>query len=393
MTAEGTFYRDLAYVFGAAVAGGALARALRQPMILGYVLGGIVVGPFTPGPRVTDVHEFELLAEVGVILLMYTLGLEFSFRDLLRVKWVAIVGGPLGILLSAALGLGVGSLLGWSWQQGVAVGAIISVASTMVLSRFLVERGQLRSEQGQIMIGITLVEDLAVVVLTILLPSLGNLSADKLLVLATAMGKAVLILIPVTFIAHKLVPPLMQRVLKAANPEFFVLVALALGFLTAALTHAVGLSLALGAFLAGLLVSESEAAHQTMQHLLPLRDAFVALFFVTMGILVNPRILISRPSLLLVIVGLVVVGKLVIWTVVVKLFRYPIRTALMVGVGLTQIGEFSYVLVRVARDANIVGDDMYNATLAASIVTILINGLLLRLAPQQTVEESPASPS
>jgi K+:H+ antiporter len=393
MTAEGSFYRDLAYVFGAAVAGGALARALRQPMILGYVLGGIVVGPFTPGPRVTDVHEFELLAEVGVILLMYTLGLEFSFRDLLRVKWVAIVGGPLGILLSAALGLGVGSLLGWSWQQGVAVGAIISVASTMVLSRFLVERGQLRSEQGQIMIGITLVEDLAVVVLTILLPSLGNLSADKLLVPATAMGKAVLILIPVTFIAHKLVPPLMQRVLKAANPEFFVLVALALGFLTAALTHAVGLSLALGAFLAGLLVSESEAAHQTMQYLLPLRDAFVALFFVTMGILVNPRILISRPSLLLVIVGLVVVGKLVVWTVVVKLFRYPIRTALMVGVGLTQIGEFSYVLVRVARDANIVGDDMYNATLAASIVTILINGLLLRLVPQQTVEESPASPS
>ena len=393
MTAEGSFYQDLAYVFGAAVAGGALARALRQPMILGYVLGGIMVGPFTPGPRVTDVHEFELLAEVGVILLMYTLGLEFSFRDLLRVKWVAIVGGPLGILLSAALGLGVGSLLGWSWQQGVAVGAIISVASTMVLSRFLVERGQLRSEQGQIMIGITLVEDLAVVVLTILLPSLGNLSADKLLVLATAMGKAVLILIPVTFIAHKLVPPLMQRVLKAANPEFFVLVALALGFLTAALTHAVGLSLALGAFLAGLLVSESEAAHQTMQHLLPLRDAFVALFFVTMGILVNPRILISRPSLLLVIVGLVVVGKLVVWTVVVKLFRYPIRTALMVGVGLTQIGEFSYVLVRVARDANIVGDDMYNATLAASIVTILINGLLLRLVPQQTVEESPASPS
>jgi CPA2 family monovalent cation:H+ antiporter-2 len=393
MTAEGSFYRDLAYVFGAAVAGGALARALRQPMILGYVLGGIVVGPFTPGPRVTDVHGFELLAEVGVILLMYTLGLEFSFRDLLRVKWVAIVGGPLGILLSAALGLGVGSLLGWSWQQGVAVGAIISVASTMVLSRFLVERGQLRTEQGQIMIGITLVEDLAVVVLTILLPSLGNLSADKLLVLATAMGKAVLILIPVTFIAHKLVPPLMQRVLKAANPEFFVLVALALGFLTAALTHAVGLSLALGAFLAGLLVSESEAAHQTMQHLLPLRDAFVALFFVTMGILVNPRILISRPSLLLVIVGLVVVGKLVVWTVVVKLFRYPIRTALMVGVGLTQIGEFSYVLVRVARDANIVGDDIYNATLAASIVTILINGLLLRLVPQQTVEESPASPS
>jgi monovalent cation:H+ antiporter-2, CPA2 family len=381
MTAETTFYRDLAYVFGAAVVGGTVARVLRQPLILGYVLGGILIGPFTPGLTVTDVHEFELLAEVGVILLMYSIGMEFSFRDLLRVKWVAIVGGPLGIVLSVALGLGVGSLLGWSWQQGVAVGAIISVASTMVLSRFLAERGELRSEPGQVMIGITLVEDLAVVVLTILLPSLGDLSGGRLLALAIAMGKALLILIPVTLVAHKLIPPLMRHVAKAANPEFFVLVALALGFVTAALTQAVGLSLALGAFLAGLLVSESEAAHQTMEHLLPLRDAFVALFFVTMGVLVNPRIIVSRPSLLLVIIALVVIGKFVIWAIVVKLFRYPTSAALMVGLGLTQIGEFSYVLVRVARDAHLVGDDMYNAVLAASVITILINGLLLRFAP------------
>jgi CPA2 family monovalent cation:H+ antiporter-2 len=383
MTIETTFYRDLAYVFGAAVVGGAVARVLRQPMILGYVLGGIFVGPFTPGISITDVHQFELLAEVGVILLMYSIGLEFSFRDLLRVKWVAIVGGPLGILLSLGLGVGVGSLLGWSWQQGIAVGAIISVASTMVLSRFLTERGELRSEQGQVMIGITLVEDLAVVVLTILLPSLGDLTRNRLLALGIALGKALLILIPITLIAHRLIPPLMRRVVKAANPEFFVLVALALGFMTAALTQAVGLSLALGAFLAGLLVSESEAAHETMERLAPLRDAFVALFFVTMGILVDPRVLISKPSLLFVIVGMVVVGKFVIWAVVVKLFRYSTSTALMAGLGLTQIGEFSYVLVRVARDAHIVGDDMYNAVLAASVFTILINGLLLRFVPDR----------
>jgi CPA2 family monovalent cation:H+ antiporter-2 len=385
MTIETTFYRDLAYVFGAAVVGGAVARVLRQPLILGYVLGGILVGPFTPGISITDVHQFELLAEVGVILLMYSIGLEFSFRDLLRVKWVAIVGGPLGILLSLGLGVGVGSLLGWSWQQGVAVGAIISVASTMVLSRFLTERGELRSEQGQVMIGITLVEDLAVVVLTILLPSLGDLNRSRLLALGIALGKAVLILIPITLVAHKLIPRLMRRVVKAANPEFFVLVALALGFLTAALTQAVGLSLALGAFLAGLLVSESAAAHETMERLAPLRDAFVALFFVTMGILVDPRVLISKPSLLFVIAGMDVVGKFVIWAVVVKLFRYPTSIALMVGIGLTQIGEFSYVLVRVARDAHIVGDDMYNAVLAASVFTILINGLLLRFIPDRIV--------
>jgi CPA2 family monovalent cation:H+ antiporter-2 len=383
MTIETTFYRDLAYVFGAAVVGGAVARVLRQPLILGYVLGGILVGPFTPGISITDVHQFELLAEVGVILLMYSIGLEFSFRDLLRVKWVAIVGGPLGIFLSLGLGLGVGALLGWTWQQGIAVGAIISVASTMVLSRFLTERGELRSEQGQVMIGITLVEDLAVVVLTILLPSLGDLNRSRMLALGIALGKAVLILIPITLVAHKLIPRLMRRVVKAANAEFFVLVALALGFLTAALTQAVGLSLALGAFLAGLLVSESETARETMERLAPLRDAFVALFFVTMGILVDPRVLISKPSLLFVIVGMVVVGKFVIWAIVVKLFRYPTKMALMVGLGLTQIGEFSYVLVRVARDAHIVGDDMYNAVLAASVFTILINGLLLKWVPDR----------
>jgi len=290
-----------------------------------------------------------------------------------------------------ALGLGAGAALGWSWQQGVAVGAIISVASTMVLSRFLTERGELRSEAGQVMIAITLVEDLAVLLLTVLLPSLTDLSSDRLLNLGIALGKALLLLIPVTFIAHKLLPRLMRRVVQAANPEFFVLVALALGLITAAITEAIGLSLALGAFLAGLLVSESKTGHETLQHLLPLRDAFVALFFVTMGILVNPRILVSKPSLLLVIVALVVIGKLVIWVLVVKLFRYPTRTALLVGLGLTQIGEFSYVLVRVAREAHIVGDDMYNAVLAASVVTILINGLLLKLAGKVSDDGDPTS--
>jgi len=391
MTAETTFYRDLAYVFGAAVVGGTVARLLRQPLILGYVVGGILVGPFTPGVTVSNTHEFELLAEVGVILLMYSIGLEFSFRDLLRVKWVAMIGAPLGIGFCVGLGLGVGALLHWTWQEGVAIGAIISVASTMVLSRFLTERGQLKTKQGQVMIGITLVEDLAVVILTILLPSLGDISSDRLLAVGVALGKAILILIPITLVAYKLVPPLMQRVQRAANREFFVLVALALGFLTAALTEAVGLSLALGAFLAGLLVSESEAAHETMDRLLPLRDAFVALFFVTMGILVNPRILISRPSLMLVIVAMVVLGKFVIWFVVVKLFRYSTATAFMVGIGLTQIGEFSYVLVRVARDAHLVGDDTYNATLAASVFTILINGLLLRYVPKRFVADSTAT--
>jgi CPA2 family monovalent cation:H+ antiporter-2 len=382
---EATFFRDLAYVFGAAVVGGGVAKVLRQPLILGYVLGGFLIGPFTPGPTLSEVHQFEVLAEIGVILLMYSIGLEFSLGELLEVKWVAIFGGPLGIVLSVGLGAVAGWLLGWGTKQGIAVGAIVSVASTMVLSRLLADRGELRSSHGNVMIGITLVEDLAVVVLTVLLPSLNSLTGSHFVVLLIAFGKALLILIPVMFVAAKLVPPLMRRVGQAGNDEFYILVVLALGFATAAVTQAVGLSLALGAFLAGLIVSECKTSEKMLDKLSPLRDAFVALFFVTIGVLVDPRILISRPSLWGTIVILTMVGKFAIWTLVVWLFRYPPRTALMVGLGLTQIGEFSYVLVRVARDAHMVTDDIYHATLAASVITILLNGLLMKALPKSKI--------
>lgn len=382
MSVETTFYRDLAYVFGAAVAGGALARVLRQPLILGYVLGGVLIGPFTPGPTLGEIHQFEILAEIGVIFLMYSIGLEFSPRELMEVKWVAIVGGPLGILLSIALGVEVGWLLGWSTGQGIAIGAIVSVASTMVLARMLAGRNELLSQHGRVMVGITLVEDLAVVVLTVLLPSLNSIGGGQLASMGVALGKALLIITPVILLAAKLVPPLMKRVERSGSDEFYVLVVIALGFATAAITEAVGLSLALGAFLAGLIVSEAQMAHKMLNKLLPLRDAFVALFFVTIGALVDPRILISKPLLWGTIVALTLFGKFVIWTGVVSLFRYRLRTAMLVGLGLTQIGEFSYVLVRVARDAHMVGDDVYNATLAASVVTILLNGLILKAVPK-----------
>src|SRR5882757_9220236 len=179
MTEVQIFYRDLAYVFTAAVLGGIVARILRQPTILGYVVAGILIGPFTPGPTVSDVHALEVTAEFGVILLMYSIGIEFSLRDLFTVKWVAILGGPLGIVLCILMGILAAPLLGSSMAQGAAVGAIISVASTMVLSRLLIDRGELKTEHGKIMIGITLVEDVAVVVLTILLPAFSVLTGER----------------------------------------------------------------------------------------------------------------------------------------------------------------------------------------------------------------------
>jgi CPA2 family monovalent cation:H+ antiporter-2 len=382
MIADPIFFRDLAYVFVAAGFGALLARLAHQPLILGYVFGGILISPLTPGPSVSNIHTFELFAEIGVVLLMFSVGIEFSLRDLLRVKWVAIVGGPLGILLSVGLSMALGSALGWAPLQAVAIGIVVSVASTMVLARLLIDRGELHSRHGRIMIGITLVEDLAVVVLIILIPRLGELQPGRLLDVAAGLGLALSILAPFLFLAARVVPALLTRVARLESPELFLLVALALALATAAVTQAVGLSLALGAFLAGLIISESDYAHETLARVLSLRDLFVALFFVTIGALINPAAVAHNLGLLGIIVALVIPGKLLIWTVVVRLFGHPAWTAILVGVGLTQIGEFSFILVQVARNAGQVGDDVYNATLAAALLTILGNALLVRYAPR-----------
>jgi CPA2 family monovalent cation:H+ antiporter-2 len=381
MVADPVIFRDLAYVFVAAVLGAILARLARQPLILGYVVAGVLISPLTPGPSVSDPHSFETFAEIGVILLMFSIGIEFSLRDLVRVKWVAILGGPLGILLSVGLGVSAGWLVGWTLLEGIVVGVVVSVASTLVLARLLLDRGELHTRHGRIMIGITLVEDLAVVVLIVILPRLGALDAGRLLSIAGALGIGIAILVPFFYLAAKVVPRLLTYVARMQSQEVFLLVALAIALGTAALTQAVGLSLALGAFLAGLLISESDYAHETLARLLSLRDAFVALFFVTVGALLNPAAAVENLPLLGVIVGLVMIGKLVIWTGVVALFRQPLATALLVGVGLTQIGEFSFILIQVARSAGHVGDDIYNATLAASLLTILGNALLVRFVP------------
>ena len=196
MAAEAVLYRDLAYVFVAAVLGGLIAKRLGQPLIMGYVAGGILIGPFTPGPTLSDIHVLELFAEIGVILLMYSIGIEFSFRDLLRVKWVALIGGPVGLLVVIALAVLVGRLLGWNILESLTIGAVTSLASTMVLSQLLIDRGELRSEHGRVMIGITLVDDLAFVLMIVLVPVLATASGSEFLSIGAAFGEALLILSP-----------------------------------------------------------------------------------------------------------------------------------------------------------------------------------------------------
>lgn len=378
MEANPVLFRDLTYIFLAALAGGLIAWRLRLPLILGFVLGGMVISPFTPGPKLSDLHSFEVFAEVGVVLLMFSIGVEFSIADLLRVKWVALIGGPIGILLIIGLAMAVGKLGIWSVTQGVVIGATVSVASTMVLARLLRDTGKLGTTYGQVMIGITLIEDLAVVCMTVVLPILSGPADGQMVKAIWTLGKALLLLIPLAFFAIQVIPRLLRRVKQTNNAELFLLVAIALCLGTAALAQAAGFSVALGAFLAGLSISGSEDLHQAHAQLVPLRDAFVALFFVSLGALIAPQMLAPSLPLLGTMLLLIVVGKFVIWTTVVRLFRYPFWTAIVVASGLTQIGELSFVLVQVARSSGIVAENIFTATLAASLISIFLNVFIVR---------------
>jgi CPA2 family monovalent cation:H+ antiporter-2 len=239
------------------------------------------------------------------------------------------------------------------------------------------DRGELHTRHGRVLVGVVIVEDLAVVVLTALLPAMAALEGTRLMAMGAALVKALLVLVPFVWLAWRVVPHVMARAARTQSADLFLLVALAVGVGTAALTQAIGLSLALGAFLAGLLVNASDYAHETLDRLLPLRDVFVAFFFVTVGAVIDPRLLAGNLGLLAAVVGLVVVGKLVVRT---RAFGYALPTAAMVGIGLAQVGEFSFVLMQVARSEQQVGAEVYNAVLAGSLLSILANAALMRAA-------------
>ncbi|HUO36083.1 MAG TPA: cation:proton antiporter [Candidatus Acidoferrum sp.] len=371
-------FRDLTWIFMAALLGGILAWRLKLPLILGFVAGGIVISPFTPGLHITDVHPFEVFAEVGVVLLMFTIGVEFSIPDLLRVKWVALVGGPIGIGLSVAFSAGVGHWMGWSVAQSVVIGATISVASTMVMARLLTDSGALTSSYGRVMIGITLVEDLAVVLMTVLLPVFAGHGENLVKQIAWTFGKAVLLLIPLVYFALKVIPRILRFVARTCNSELLLLVALAICLGSAGIAERLGFSVALGAFLAGMSISGSEDLHVVHDTLIPLRDAFVALFFVSLGTLVDPNVIRRNLPLLGAMLLLIIIGKFVIWLMVTQLFRYSKWTGIAVAAGLTQIGELSFILVEVARHSGLVGDEVFSATLAASLISIFLNVFIVR---------------
>jgi len=377
MEANPIIFRDLTYIFVAAALGGLVAWRLRLPLILGFILGGIAVSPFTPGPHISDLHTFEVFAEVGVVLLMFSIGVEFSIPDLIKVKWVALIGAPIGILLLVAIATAAAKLLGWSLIEGTVIGATIAVASTMVMTRLLSDSGR-NASYGHVMLGITVVEDLAVICMTVVFPILGSSGEDRFGKAAWTIGKALALLIPLVFFAIKVIPPLLRKVKETHDAELSLLITIAVCLGTAALARAVGFSVSLGAFLAGISISGSADLHDANIKLVPLRDAFVALFFVSVGTLIDPKLLLASLPLLGLMIVLIVVGKFIVWLAIVWVFRYPFGTAVAVAAGLTQIGELSFVVAQVGRSSGIVDESVFSTVIAASLISILLNVFIVR---------------
>lgn len=371
--------QDLAAILVAAIACGAVFYRLKQPIIIGYLIGGLLVGPYALG-FVSDVHTIEMFAEIGVALLMFALGVEFSFAELKPVYKVAVLGGALQILLAIALTGGVSTLFGLSLGAGILLGCIIAISSTVIVLKVLMERGELDSMHGRIALGLLIVQDLSVVPMMVILPNLSDPSKILGLPMLLALGKAALILGAIVLLGTRLFPVMMARIAATRSRELFLLTSVALCFGTAVLTYSFGLSLALGAFLAGIVVSESDHSHQILADVLPLRDLFATLFFVSVGMMINPAFLMTHLPAVAGLTLAIVLGKAVLIGGSAHLFGYAGRTSLAVGMGLAQIGEFSFVLAKMGRQGGLITEDFFSIILASALLSILATPLMMQAA-------------
>ncbi|MEM6160634.1 YbaL family putative K(+) efflux transporter [Erwinia sp. P6884] len=365
---------------------GMLANRLKFSPLVGYLLAGVVVGPFTPG-FVADTNLAPELAELGVILLMFGVGLHFSMKDLLAVKNIAIPGAIAQIMVATLLGAALARLMGWPWMTGLVFGLCLSTASTVVLLRALEERQLIDSQRGQIAIGWLIVEDLVMVLALVLLPALagmfeeGNASlATGLTDLAIAIGKVTAFMVLMMVVGRRAVPWILARSAATGSRELFTLavLALALGIAFGAVKF-FDVSFALGAFFAGMVLNESELSHRAAHDTLPLRDAFAVLFFVSVGMLFDPMILLEEPLAVLGVLAIIVVGKSLAALLLVRLAGHSKRTALTISVSLAQIGEFAFILAGLGISLNLLPAGGRNLVLAGAILSIMLNPVLFAL--------------
>jgi CPA2 family monovalent cation:H+ antiporter-2 len=372
----------LAFVFGA------IANRLRVSPLVGYLLAGVLVGPFTPG-FVADQALANELAEIGVILLMFGVGLHFSLKDLLSVKAIAIPGAVGQIGVATILGMALGWAMGWPVGGGFLFGLALSVASTVVLLRALQERRLIETERGRIAVGWLIVEDLAMVLALVMLPAVGGLMAadgaaassmsmgDLAATLGITLGKVAAFMALMVVIGRRVIPWILHYIVHTGSRELFRLsvLAIALGVAFGA-AKLFGVSFALGAFFAGMIMSESPLSHEAANESLPLRDAFAVLFFVSVGMLFDPAILLRDPLPVLATLAIIVVGKSAIACGIVLAFRHPLSTALLISASLAQIGEFSFILAALGTEMKLLPPEGRDLILAGAILSILLNPLV-----------------
>ncbi|QIG05088.1 YbaL family putative K(+) efflux transporter [Proteus sp. ZN5] len=384
----------LAYILGM------IAQRLKISPLVGYLAAGVLAGPFTPG-FVADTSLAPELAEIGVILLMFGVGLHFSLKDLMAVKAIAIPGAIAQIAVATLLGLGLSAFFGWGLFSGIVFGLCLSTASTVVLLRALEERGLIDSQRGQIAIGWLIVEDLAMVLALVLLPAIANMlessdqtSISELMInLGITIGKVVAFILIMMIVGRKLIPWVLAKTAATGSRELFTLsvLALALGIAYGAVTL-FDASFALGAFFAGMVLNESELSHRAAQDTLPLRDAFAVLFFVSVGMLFDPMVLIEHPLGILATLAIIIIGKSAAALVLVRMFGHSRRTALTISASLAQIGEFAFILAGLGVALNVLEPDARNLVLAGALVSIMLNPVLFSLldrylAKTETKEE------
>jgi CPA2 family monovalent cation:H+ antiporter-2 len=372
---------DLTLILIAALAGAYLAQRIGQPLIVGYILAGIVVGPFTGGFTVVNPRDIEPLAELGVALLLFSLGLEMSFRELAPVRTVALIGTAIQIVSTMAVGYGLASGLGWGWQPALWFGALIALSSTMVALKTLQAQGRLGTLSSRVMLGMLVVQDLAVVPLMIVLPELGRADGGVLPVLV-ATARALLLLGAIVLVSTRVVPRVLSLVARRNSHELFLLTTTAVALGVGVLAWQLGLSLALGAFIAGLVIADSEYAHQALSDVGPLRDLFGMLFFVSAGMLLDPMLAWQQLGALVVVVAVVTIAKGAIIATVVRIFGYRHVVPMAAGLTLFQVGEFAFVLARVGRDGGALSNSAYALVLNTAIVTMALTPAVSGLTPR-----------
>jgi CPA2 family monovalent cation:H+ antiporter-2 len=390
-----TLITTIVAALGAALALGFLAARLKLPVLIGYLAAGIIIGPFTPG-FVADLDLSAQLAEIGVMLLMFGVGLHFSIEELLAVRKIALPGAIGQIAVATLLGIAVSNLWGWNLVAGLVFGLALSVASTVVLLRALEGRGILESVNGRIAVGWLVVEDLVTVLVLVLLPPLSlwlggsgpnQVGGQELLsILALTLGKVALFVAFMVIGGRRIIPWITWHIARIGPRELFTLcvIAVAVGIAYGAAVL-FGVSFALGAFFAGVVMRESPLSHRAAEESLPFRDAFSVLFFVSVGMLFDPQVLVREPYHVMAVVGIVVLGKSLAAFALVLLFRYPLNTALTVSAGLAQIGEFSFILGQLGLSLGILPEEARSLILAGGILSIAVNPLVFHaIEPLQT---------